>query len=254
MLLSAALLLTACATDESRQRTESDPWEPLNRGIYKANDVVDRAIIKPVAIGYYKVMPKFIRRGVSNFADNLKTPRSAVNNFLQGKPKRGLSDITRFLFNSTSGLIGLIDVASAGGREVYDEDCGQTLAVWGVPDGPFVYLPLFGPQTLRDALALPLDLLSNPLVHYDNTSVRDKLYGLLAIDARTRFFVAERFLKDSKDPYVTIRESYQQSRRFLIYDGDPPEDDDFYDDFEDDDFEDDDFEDDESDDTGGGDN
>jgi phospholipid-binding lipoprotein MlaA len=240
MLLAAALLLAACASDESRQRTESDPWEPLNRGIYKANDVVDRAIIKPVAIGYYKVMPKFARRGVSNFADNLKTPRSAVNNFLQGKPKRGLSDITRFLFNSTIGLIGLIDVASAGGLEVYDEDFGQTLAVWGVPDGPFVYLPLFGPQTLRDALALPVDILSNPVVHYNNTSVRDKLYVLLAIDARTRFFVAERFLKDSKDPYVTIRESYQQSRRFLIYDGDPPEDDDFFDDFEDDDFEDDD--------------
>ena len=233
-LLTALLSLVACASDENSQRVESDPWEPLNRGIYVANDVLDRAIIKPVAIGYYKVIPRFIRQGVANFSDNLKTPRSAVNNFLQAKPKRGLSDITRFLFNSTIGVAGLFDVASAGGLEVYDEDFGQTLAVWGVPDGPYVVLPLLGPWTLRDALALPIDILSDPLIHYDNSSVRDKLYILRAIDLRTRFFVAERFLEDSKDPYITVRESYLQSRRFLVYDRDPPEDEDFYDDFEDD--------------------
>ena len=238
MLLTAALSLGACASDENRQRTESDPWEPLNRGMYKANDVVDRATLKPIAKGYVWAIPSFARRGVSNFRNNLTTPRSAVNNFLQGKPKQGLSDVARFLFNSTIGIIGLIDVASAGGLEVYDEDFGQTLAVWGVPDGPYVYLPLFGPRTLRDALVLPLDFLSNPLVHYDNTSVRDKLYVLLAIDIRSKFFLAERLLEDSKDPYLTIRESYLQTRRFQVYDGDPPEDEDFYDDFEDEELDD----------------
>lgn len=244
MLLAAVLSLGACASDDGRQRAESDPWEPLNRGIYKFNDVLDRATLKPVAQGYTWLIPSFARRGVTNFRNNLTTPRSAVNNFLQGKPKQGLSDVTRFLFNSTIGIAGLIDVASAAGLEVYDEDFGQTLAVWGVPDGPYVYLPLFGPQTLRDALALPLNILANPVVHYDNTSVRDKLYVLIAIDVRSRFFLAERFLEDSKDPYLTIRESYLQSRRFKIYDGDPPEDDDFYDDFEDE----------ETDGAGGGDN
>ncbi len=238
MLLTAALSLGACASDENRQRAESDPWEPLNRGMYKANDVVDRATLKPIAKGYVWAIPSFARRGVSNFRNNLTTPRSAVNNFLQGKPKQGLSDVTRFLFNSTIGIIGLIDVASASGLEVYDEDFGQTLAVWGVPDGPYVYLPLFGPHTLRDAFTLPLDILSNPLVHYDNTSVRDKLYVLLAIDIRSSFFLAERLLEDSKDPYLTIRESYLQNRRFQIYDGDPPEDEDFYDDFEDEELDD----------------
>ncbi len=244
MLLATLLSLGACASDDGRQRAESDPWEPLNRGMYKFNDVLDRAIIKPVARGYTWLIPSFARRGVTNFRNNLTTPRSAVNNFLQGKPKQGLSDVTRFLFNSTIGIAGLIDVASAGGLEVYDEDFGQTLAVWGVPDGPYVYLPLFGPHTLRDAIALPLNILANPVVHYDNTSVRDKLYVLIAIDIRSRFFLAERLLEDSKDPYLTIRESYLQSRRFKIYDGDPPEDDDFYDDFEDE----------ESDGAGGGDN
>jgi len=231
--LTALLALTACASDEHSQRVESDPWEPLNRGIYVANDVFDRAIFKPVATGYYKVTPRFIRRGVANFSDNLKTPRSAVNNFLQAKPKQGFSDIARFLLNSTIGVAGLFDVASASGLEMYNEDFGQTLAVWGVPDGPYVYLPLLGPKTLRDALALPIDILSDPLIHYDNSSVRDKLYIIRAIDLRTRFFIAERFLEDSKDPYITVRESYLQSRRFLVYDGDPPEDEDFYDDFED---------------------
>ena len=233
-LLTALLSLAACASGEHSQRVASDPWEPLNRGIYVANDVLDRAIFKPVATGYYKVTPRFIRRGVANFSDNLKTPRSAVNNFLQAKPKQGFSDIARFLLNSTIGVVGLFDVASASGLEMYNEDFGQTLAVWGVPDGPYVYLPLLGPQTLRDALALPIDILSDPLIHYDNSSVRDKLYIVRAIDLRTRFFVAERFLEDSKDPYITVRESYLQSRRFLVYDGNPPEDEDFYEDFEDD--------------------
>ncbi len=111
MLLVAALSLGACASDESRQRAESDPWEPLNRGMYKFNDVIDRATLKPVAKGYTWLIPSFARRGVTNFRNNLTTPRSGVNNFLQGKPKRGLSDLTRFLFNSTIGIAGLIDVA-----------------------------------------------------------------------------------------------------------------------------------------------
>jgi phospholipid-binding lipoprotein MlaA len=233
LLLAATLALGACAASENSTRTETDPWEPLNRGLYRFNDGIDRFLLRPIAGGYRKITPSFIRHGVSNFSDNLTTPRSAVNNFLQGKPKRGLSDVTRFLFNSTIGIVGLFDIASRGGLEVYNEDFGQTLAVWGVPDGPFVFLPLMGPRTLRDAVALPIDILSDPLIHYDNASVRDKLYILRVIDLRSRLFVAERFLEDSKDKYLTIRESYLQNRRYQIYDGDPPDEDDFYDDFED---------------------
>lgn len=236
-LLLAVLSLTACASGEQLSHADYDPWESPNRVIYKGNDVFDRAIMKPIAKGYNFIIPSFARRGVSNFTDNLRTPRSAMNNFLQGKPRRGFDDLARFMFNSTIGIVGLFDVASAGGLEEYDEDFGETLAVWGVPDGPYVVLPLFGPHTLRDAIALPVDIFSNPVVYYDNTSVRDKLYGLIAIDIRARLLSAEKFLEGAKDPYIRIRESYLQNRVYKIYDGDPPEDDDFYDDFDDEEFE-----------------
>ena len=229
LLLTAALTLCACASEEQLSHADSDPWESLNRGMYKVNDVFDRALLRPIAYGYRKVIPSFARRGVSNFSDNLITPRSALNNFLQGKPRRGFHDVTRFLVNSTIGFGGLIDVASDAGLEIYNEDFGQTLAVWGVPDGPYAYLPLFGPRTLRDAIALPIDLLSDPLLYYKNTSVRDKLYILRIIDIRSRTFMVDALLKDSKDRYLSIRESYLQNRRFKVYDGAPPEDEEFFD-------------------------
>ena len=227
----SALVLCGCAAEETR--VEHDPLEPLNRGVHKFNDVTDRVLLKPIAKGYRAVMPSFARRGVSNALDNLGTPRSSLNNFLQGKPARGFDDIARFLFNSTLGLGGLIDVASHGGLEEYNEDFGQTLAVWGVPDGPYIVLPLLGPSTLRDAFVRPADIFMDPVVYLDDTGARDKLIALRIIDLRTRLLKADRLLDDSKDKYITIRESYLQNRNYVIYDGDPPEDDDFYDDFED---------------------
>ena len=114
------------------------------------------------------------------------------------------------------------------------ETFGQTLAVWGVPEGPFVFIPFLGPNTLLDAISIPVDIASDPLFHYDNSSVRDKLYILRAIDLRARLLTAETLLEDSKDPYLTIRESYLQNRRFRVFDGDPPsneEDDDLFEEF-----------------------
>ncbi len=235
MLFSVLLSIAACATNNEiegeRVRSESDPWEPMNRGSYRFSDVVDRMTLKPIAKGYRKVVPQFARRGVTNFSKNLFTPRSALNNFLQGKGKAGFSDIARFVMNSTIGIGGLFDVASAAGFEEYGENLAQTLAVWGLPDGPYVYIPLIGPRTLLDAVALPVDLLSDPLAHYDDTSVRDKVYVLRAIDLRARLLTAEKLVEDSQDPYITIRESYLQNRLYKVHDGDPPEDDDFYDEF-----------------------
>lgn len=235
LLLAIAGSMTACASTEVASPSEADPWEPLNRGVYKFNDAIDRAVMRPIAIGYRAVMPKFAEQGVTNFSRNLRTPSSALNNFLQGKPRRGVSDIARFLFNSTLGVAGLFDIASSGGLENYEEDFGQTLAVWGVPNGPFVYVPLLGPFTLRDAVAIPVNVYTDLLIHYDNSSVRDRLYALRVIDLRSRLFVVDRLLEDSKDPYITIRESYLQNREFQVYDGNPPEDDDFYDEFDDED-------------------
>ena len=235
LMLTAAATMGACASTAERSNPESDPWEPMNRGIYTFNNTLDRAIMRPIAIGYRAVMPSFAERGVTNFFRNLRTPSSALNNFLQGKPRQGLSDIARFMFNSTLGVAGLFDVASAGGLEVYEEDFGQTLAVWGVPDGPFVVVPMLGPFTLRDAVALPVNIYTDLLIHYDNSSVRDKLYALRVINLRSRLLTVDRLLEDSKDPYITIRESYLQNRIYQVYDGNPPDDDDFYDDFEEED-------------------
>lgn len=233
-VLPCVLMLGACASTEESSRVAYDPWEPLNRSVHEVNDVSDRFLLKPVAKGYEAVVPGFMRKGVTNFSRNLLTPGSAINNFLQGKPRDGFSEITRFLFNSTIGIAGLIDVSTIAGLDERHEDFGQTFAVWGVPDGPYVVLPFLGPKTLRDATALPLDMLADPLWHYDDSSVRDPLNVLRIINLRANLLKLDNLIEDSKDPYVTIRESYLQNRNFEVYDGDPPVDDDFYDDFDDD--------------------
>ena len=238
---AAVALLSGCAStpaDVDDSRVAYDPAESLNRGIYKFNDGLDRVTTKPLARGYQAITPSPVRRGIGNFFHNLTVPRSALNNFLQGKPDRGLDDVARLLLNSTIGIGGLFDFASYAGLERYDEDFGQTLAVWGVPDGPFVTLPILGPRTLRDAFTEPLDMFAYPLYHYDNSSVRDPLVVLRIIDLREGLLSAEELLKDSKDPYVTIRESYLQNRRYEIFDGEPPvDDDDLYDElFDNEDF------------------
>lgn len=230
----SSLMLSACANVPKEQRAENDPWEPLNRPIYSVNTAFDKVTLKPLAKGYQKILPGPIRTGVRNFMTNLVTPRSIINNFLQGKPAYGFSELGRFVFNSTLGIGGLFDVATAGGLERHREDFGQTAAVWGVPPGPYVMLPFLGPQTLRNAVLLPIDIASTPLYHYDNSSVRDKLYILRAIEVRERLFAVDRLLEDSKDHYITVRESYLQNREFEVYDGDPPEDDEFFDEFFDD--------------------
>ena len=234
-LASASLLLAsllgACASVPAEQRTDSDPWEPLNRTLYSVNTAVDNVSLRPLAKGYDKVMPRPVRNSVSHFMDNLVTPASAVNNFLQGKPAYGFTELARFVFNSTLGIAGLFDVATAGGMEARPEDFGQTAAVWGVPSGPYVMLPLLGPKTLRDAIMTPLDILSNPLYHYEVTSVRDKLTVLRIIDLRYRLLAVDKLLESSKDKYITTRESYLQNRTYEVYDGYPPEDDAFLDEF-----------------------
>ena len=203
----------------------------MNRSLFSVHTTIDKVSTKPLAKGYRAILPGPVRKGISNFFSNLVAPRSAINNLLQGKPGRGISEIGRFVINSTVGIGGLIDAATMSGLEEHREDFGQTAAVWGVPDGPYVMLPLLGPHTLRDAVLLPVNIVVDPLYQYDNSSVRDKLYVLRLIDLRYRLLTADKFLDDSKDTYVTIRESYLQNREYEVYDGNPPEDDDFFDEF-----------------------
>jgi phospholipid-binding lipoprotein MlaA len=231
-VLIAAASLAGCAGDPARVATRSaaDPWEPLNRPIYAVNDAFDKVLIKPIAKGYEFVFPEPIRRGVTNFSRNLRTPLVGINNLLQGKTGDASNDLGRFLLNSTFGVAGIFDLATPAGFDRNDEDFGQTLAVWGVPSGPYVVVPFLGPNTLRDALMIPFNIAADPLIYLDNSSVRDKLYFLRLIDVRQRLFAAEDLIKDSPDKYVTIRESFLQRRDYLIYDGSPPVDEDPYDD------------------------
>ncbi len=201
-----------------------DPFESFNRKMYRMNEAMDNVLFKPLAKGYKAAAPKPVRRGFANIFANLTTPRSALNNFLQGKPKRGFNELGRFLFNSTLGIGGIFDIASAGGMERYDESFGETLAVWGAPEGPYLVLPFFGPSSTLDAIALPVDYYSDINPHL-KSSVRDKLYFFRTTDTRLRLLAAESFIEKSNDPYIALRESYRQNREFRVYDGDPPSED-----------------------------
>ena len=245
LLFMAAFALNGCATTipaaPKEERSPDDPWEPMNRRISAFNDNVDRFTFKPLAKGYEKVVPRPVRTGINNFSRNLLGPLFIVNNVLQGKLRRGASETGRFLANSTLGIGGLFDVGGAMGMETYREDFGETLAVWGVPAGPFVVVPILGPRTLRDAVMIPFNFAADPAFYIDDDATRWGLYIVRAVDLRANLFTAEALIEDSFDRYLAIRESYLQNRRFLIHDGNPPEDEDFYDDFEDfEDFEEDD--------------
>lgn len=231
----AMTVLSACAGNipaaPKDQRAEYDPWEPLNRRISNFNEGFDKVTFKPLAKGYQKVMPEFMEKGVHNFSMNLLGPLFIINNFLQGKPGRGFDEFGRFLTNTIIGIGGLFDVATPIGLESKPETFGQTFAVWGIPDGPFVVVPILGPRTLSGAFAIPLNFASDPTFYLDDSTEKWLLYGIRTIDLRMQLFTAEKLIEDSYDRYLTIRESFLQNRQFRIYDGDPPEDEDFYDDF-----------------------
>lgn len=238
VLLASLALTCGCASNSAASEDEAeaagdpvDPWEPLNRRIHSFNRTADRYTLKPAAKGYEKVVPQTVRTGLRNFWKNLNGPLHIVNNFLQGQGRDGASETGRLLVNTTVGIGGFFDVATELGLERHEEDFGQTLAVWGVPDGPFVMVPFWGPQTLRDAVALPLDFLADPLFHLKNDRERYGLFALRVLDIRARLFPIEDMLEDSYDEYVSIREAYLQNRRFEVHDGDPPQEDDYFDDF-----------------------
>lgn len=230
-LLLLLLLMSACATtrppadtDNARREPEqssNDPFEPFNRAMYVFNDKFDRYLLKPAAKGYRAVVPRPARRGVSNFFSNLREPAVLLNNALQGKFGNAAVSLGRFLTNTTVGLFGLFDVATHFGLERHDEDFGQTLAVWGFGDGPFLVLPFFGPSNLRDGVGLYADLEAYPPTHASDESTRWTLYAVDAVDTRARLLEAGDILEQAagRDPYVFVREAYRQRRRSLINDG-----------------------------------
>ncbi len=233
MVLSLTMYAAGCTTlpnkdshaeaEEQTQVNGHDPWEGLNRSMYRFNDNVDRVIIKPVAKGYRRITPRPVRHGVGNFFRNLLEPNTVVNDLLQGKPLQAISDASRFLLNSTLGIAGLFDVATKLGVERRQEDFGQTMAVWGVPSGPFVVLPFIGSSNVRDAFGLlPYYYFTDPRLQLDEREARILLIALDVIDFRSQLLGATRLLDMQLDPYLFSRESYRQKRLDLIYDGDPP--------------------------------
>ena len=226
LLRAAPLLLTlavaGCASAPGRT-TNKESFEGLNRGVYKFNDTIDRAALKPVAKGYRKVTPGFVRTGIGNVLSNLEYPGTFINQFLQGKVVLGLKDTGRFLLNSTLGVAGIFDVATPLGLEKNDEDFGQTLAVWGVPSGSYVNLPLFGPSSVRDAPSRVVDWFTTPLQYTDLPWEADWAQRIISpIHTRSELLPLDETLQRTYDPYVFIRDAWVQQREFNIFDGNPP--------------------------------
>lgn len=202
-------------TDEIEQK---DSLESFNRAMFSFNLTLDRWFLKPIAKGYDWVTPQFAKRGVRNFFSNLDEINNVVNDVLQWKWKQAANDTGRFLTNSTLGIGGLFDVAQSFGIEKSDgEDFGQTFAKWGMGQGPYLVLPLLGPSSIRDGIALPFDSFMDPVNHINDDPW---LYGLTAleiIDLRAQLLETEDLA--SGDLYVFVRDVYLQRREFLINDG-----------------------------------
>jgi phospholipid-binding lipoprotein MlaA len=215
-----ALSLSACVTlPPNSKRVPQDPWESWNRGVYRVNDKLDRAIAKPVTRAYVRVVPRPIRIGVGNFFENLNTPTVIINDALQGKVLAAANDLGRFLLNSTLGLAGLLDPATPAGLARNDEDFGQTLGRWGVHPGPFVELPILGPSDLRDAPSKVVDSYTNPRQYIKNSYVKYGLYLPYLVDKRAALLPLDDTLSRVYDPYAFVRDAYLQRRAYQVSDG-----------------------------------
>jgi phospholipid-binding lipoprotein MlaA len=244
LMVLCALVLAGCASTKGNkhkpeasaeaeahssesENNERDPFEKFNRAMFTFNGKVDRYFARPVARGYRRVVPRPVRTGISNFFRNLREPIVILNGLLQGKFKQAGSDLGRFLMNSTVGLYGLFDVATKVGLKKHDEDFGQTLGRWGVREGPFLVLPLFGPSGVRDGFGLVVDIQVDPVWQEDDSSTRSKLVAIRFISTRANLLDATDIFEQAgaDDPYLFVREFYRQRRRSLVYDGNPPEED-----------------------------
>ena len=221
-VLVLAVFLAGCASGPMAD--PRDPLEPLNRGIYGFNDKLDRALIRPVAKVYRGATPSFVQTGVGNFFGNLSDAWSMVNNALQLKGQAAVESFMRVSVNTVFGFVGVLDIASEMGIERKTEDFGQTLGHWGVRPGPYVVLPLLGPSTLRDSLALPLDFQGDPAQGVGHVPTRNTLTALKLVDARAGFLDASAVLDGAAlDPYTFTRDAHLQRRRNAVFDGNPPE-------------------------------
>ena len=208
---------------------EVDPFQNINEKTHDLNQTLDLQVASPVARFYKRITPDFLEKGITNFTHNIEDLSIGINNILQGKFNEGLSDFSRFTLNTSIGLLGFIDIASDLGLTKHDEDFGQTLAVWGVPDGPYLVLPGLGPSTTRDTLAMIPDAFLTPLWLIDHDRTSYSLTTIDLIDTRARYLGLESVVIG--DEYLFYRDAYLQSRNFEIKDGEVEDDFDDFDDF-----------------------
>jgi phospholipid-binding lipoprotein MlaA len=213
------LLLNGCASTPNTN--PKDPYEGFNRGVYKFNDTFDKAILKPVAKGYDAVLPGPVRTMLNNFFSNLDDVGVTINDLLQLKFKQAASDGSRVLFNSTFGLLGLINVTDR--LEKHNEDFGQTLGYWGVGSGPYLMLPFFGPSSIRDSAGLYADGYTSVIINTKDVPTRNSLYVTDKVNTRARLLKQEDALDEAADRYAFIRDFYLARRQSLVYDGNPPQ-------------------------------
>lgn len=199
----------------------NDPWEPFNRSVFQFNEGLDAYVLKPIVAGYRFILPEIIRDGIYNFFANYSDIYTALQNLLQGNPGLAFNDLMRVVVNTTMGLGGLIDLATPGGLEKHKEDWGQTFGVWGIPAGPYVVLPFFGPSNVRDTFGTVADIESDYLFTYvKNIGVRNSVTGLRIINGRNTYYEAGDLLDIAAiDKYSFMRDAYIQRRQYQIDEG-----------------------------------
>jgi phospholipid-binding lipoprotein MlaA len=197
--------------------SEEDPWESINRPIFRFNDLLDTYALKPLAQGYQAITPQFLEDGIHNMFRNVGDVGNLANDVLQAKPQAAGVDTARLMFNTTFGVLGFFDVGTKMGLQRNDEDFGQTLGYWGVRSGPYVMLPFFGPSTLRDAPSKYVDSYAKPYRYMNDIPARNMAIGMDVIDTRASLLSAEKLV--SGDKYTFIRNAYLQNREFKVKDG-----------------------------------
>jgi len=217
--LVASALVAGCAMGPTRE----DPFEPMNRVSYKVHQVIDGNVVKPIAEAYVTYTPEIVRTAVHNFFGNIDDMFSFVNDMLQGKGEKAGNDLGRVITNTGFGVLGLIDIAGSGNIPKGDEDFGQTFGFWGIPQGPYLFIPVFGPTTVRDGCGAVLRAFTTPVNLINDVAARNIIWGVGLVDLRASALQTENVLNQAAlDPYTFIRRSYLQRREYLVHDGKPP--------------------------------
>ena len=217
MRIQLLLIVSLLVLPFSAKSQDYDPWMRLNQHFFSVNDYFDQLLVRPIALTYTNVTPRFFQVGVGNVFDNLQDVNVAINDFLQFKIEDGLSDSGRIIVNSTVGIGGILDVATSMGLYRNEEDFGQTLGVWGFDAGPYVFLPVFGASNLRDSVGMIVDALFNPIRYIESIESRYALYLADELDFRSSLLAYDELIIG--DRYLFVREAYIQNREYVVNDG-----------------------------------